>query len=346
MTLRVPIRVLVADGSATARRALASMLAEDPGVQVVGEACDGLEAVALCRALLPDVVTMDAQMPGLDGLRATEAIMELSPARVLLVCAASESEQLDLGFRAVAAGALELVARPAGDDVELRAWGRRIMETIRLMAEVPVVRRSRSPAGGAPASPPQAWREAAPRPEPLLAIGLVASTGGPPALARILGSLPARFGVPVLVAQHVAPGFTAGLRRWLAEATPLPVRIATDREPLGPGVWLAPDHRDLCLDAGGLLRTPFAATANSPSGDVLLRSLAPLGSRALGLVLTGMGDDGAQGLLALRRGGGRAFAQDQASSSVFGMPQAAFALGAAQDLLALDRIAPLILELA
>lgn len=346
MSTRPPIRVLVADDSPTARAALVAMLAEDPGVHVVGEACDGFEAVAMCRALLPDVVTMDACMPGLDGLHATEAIMEQAPSRVLLVCAVSESDQLDLSFRAVAAGALELVAKPGAEDGALRAWGRRITESIHLMAEVPVVRRVRAAAAGASSSSPGARSVRLLRLEPPLAIGLVASTGGPPALARILGSLPARFPVPVLVAQHIAPGFTGGLRRWLAEATPLEVLIAVDGQVLGPGVWLAPDRRDLALEPGGVLRTPLPSTSNPPSGDLLLRSLARLGPRAVGVVLTGMGEDGAQGLLELRQAGGRAFAQDQASSTVFGMPQAADRLGAAQDLVALDRIAPLILELA
>jgi two-component system chemotaxis response regulator CheB len=186
---------------------------------------------------------------------------------------------------------------------------------------------------------------AASRESPLV-IGLVASTGGPPAIARILAALPARFPVPLLVAQHVAPGFTEGLRRLFAEATQLPVRVAADGGFLGPGVWLAPDSRDLALDVGGVLRTPFPATSSPPSGDVLLRSLARLGPRAMGVVLTGMGEDGAQGLLALRKAGGRAYAQDQATSTVFGMPEAADRLGAVQAVLSLDHIAPLILELA
>ena len=180
----------------------------------------------------------------------------------------------------------------------------------------------------------------------MTAIGLVASTGGPPALARILGALPAGFPVPLLVAQHIAPGFTAGLRRWLSEASSLRLGVARDGMALAPGVWLAPERSDLIVDASGRVFTPFSTGTFAPSGDRLLESLAALGDRALGVVLTGMGEDGAKGLLALRRAGGRTFAQDEATSLVFGMPQAAHALSAAQDLVALDRIAPLILELA
>ncbi|MBS2021424.1 MAG: response regulator [Deltaproteobacteria bacterium] len=336
-----PIRVLIADDSQTARAALAAMLTEH-GVQVVGEAADGHEAVALCKALRPDVVTMDVRMPGLDGLQATEAIMADAPARVLLVCGVTEAEQLDLSFRAVAAGALELVPKPLASEAGLRAWGAKVAEAVRLMVEVPVVRRVRglTPLQGSPRVP-----EARPARGSLKAIGIAASTGGPPVLARILSALPANLPVPVLLAQHIAPGFTEGLRRWLSAASPLPVKLARHGQPAEAGVWLPPDHCDLEWEAGRL-RTPFSDGPYAPSGDRLLTSLAVLGGQALGFVLTGMGDDGARGLLALRKSGGRTFAQDSSTSAVFGMPHAAHTLGAAQDLVALDRIAPLILELA
>lgn len=342
MRASAPVRVLIADDSATLREALATLLALEPGIQVVGQARDGQEALALCRTLRPDVVTMDVQMPGLDGLAATEAIMEEAPARVLMVCSVAEEAQLDLSFRAVEAGALELIAKPGPGEAMLRAWARRVADAVRLMAEVPVVRRVRTRGAGGAAQ----WRPG--RGGGLGALGIVASAGGPPALARIVGELPADLPVPLLLAQHIAPGFTDGLRRWLEGATRLPVRVAQDGAPLaGPGVWLAPDGCDLTVQAGGVLRTAASVGIHSPSGDRLLSSLAAnLGARAAGLVLTGMGDDGAQGLLALRRAGGRTFAQDEATSAVYGMPHAAHALGAVQELVALDRIAPLILELA
>jgi two-component system chemotaxis response regulator CheB len=338
--------VLVADDSATLRRALCLLLAEDPRVTVVGEAKDGAEAVRLTGALRPDVVTMDVLMPHLDGLDATAAIMATQPARVLVVCSVSERTQLDLSFRAMAAGALELIAKPKGlgsaDRAgELRAWGRKLASTIVLMAEVPVVRRPISDAPTLPSLPRLVVRRAE-------AVGIAASTGGPPALARLLGRLPRTLPLSVLIAQHIADGFTDGLQRWLATVSPLPVRAARDGEVCEPGVvYLAPDGRDLSLGPDRRLRTPPATGPHRPSCDLLLRSLAEsLGPAAAGVVLTGMGDDGAQGLLALRQAGGCCLAQDEHSCVVFGMPQAARDLGAAELLLPLDDLAARIVELA
>jgi two-component system chemotaxis response regulator CheB len=302
--------------------------------------------VELCRELVPDVVLMDLSMPRLDGLGATAAIMAESPARVLMVCAVSEDRQLDLSFKAMAAGALEVISKPdiGGRDSdgvpsrssggELQRFGRRVAEAVRLMAEVPVVRRAKSARRGA----------ARGRSVHIDAIGIVASTGGPPALAVVLRALPANLPVPVLVAQHIASGFTSGLTRWLREVSAFPVQAAVDGERAEPGrVYFAPDGCDLELAPDGRLRAPRSDGLHCPSGNRLLQSLArSLGPRAAGVVMTGMGDDGAQGLLAIREAGGPAFAQDEASSVVFGMPAAARACGAAETLLPLEDIAPML----
>jgi len=176
------------------------------------------------------------------------------------------------------------------------------------------------------------------------AIGLVASTGGPPALSVVLRGLPADLSAPVLIAQHIAAGFTAGLTRWLSEVAVLKVHVAREGEAAQPGrVYLPPDGCDLELDEAGRLRTPRSNGLHCPSANRLLYSLArSLGARAVGVVMTGMGDDGAQGLLAIRHSGGAAFAQDEASSVVFGMPAAARTLGAAETLLPLEDIAPML----
>jgi two-component system chemotaxis response regulator CheB len=176
------------------------------------------------------------------------------------------------------------------------------------------------------------------------AVALVASTGGPPALSVVLRGLPADLPAPVLIAQHIAAGFTAGLTRWLSEVAALKVHVAKDGEDAKPGhVYLAPDTCDLVLDDAGRLRTPASTGLHCPSANRLLQSLADtLGARAVGVVMTGMGDDGAQGLLAIRRAGGSAFAQDEATSVVFGMPGAARACGAAETLLPLEDIAPML----
>jgi len=331
---REPIRILVADDSVTMRNALVALLAQEQDLRIVGEARDGVEAVEKARELRPDVITMDVNMPRLDGLGATAAIMAESPARVLMVCAVSEDRQLDLSFRAMAAGALEIISKPGPAQDELHRFGRRVAEAVRLMAEVPVVRRHK------PGRGPLARSGGA----GVGAVGLVASTGGPPALSVVLRGLPADFPAPVLVAQHIAAGFTAGLTRWLSEVAALRVEVARDGTAAQAGrAYLPPDGCDLELDDDGRLRTPRSTGLHCPSANRLLHSLArSLGARAVGVVMTGMGDDGAQGLLAIRQAGGAAFAQDEPTSVVFGMPGAARACGAAETLLPLEDIAPML----
>jgi len=331
------IRVLVADDSATVRNTLVALLSEDPRLSIVGQAADGIEAVDKARALRPDVITMDVNMPRLDGLGATAAIMAEAPARVLVISSVSEHRQLELSFKAMAAGALEVIAKPRPGE-PMREWGRKLAESVRLMAEVPVVRRPRS------RPPEQARLQNAGEVD---VIGLVASTGGPPALAHVLAQLPASLPVPILLAQHIAQGFTPGLQRWFAGICAMRIKVASEGELAGKGcVYLAPDGCDLEIDGQGLLRTPPGTGLHCPSGNRLLHSLARIyGPRAAGFVLTGMGDDGAQGLLALRNAGGETFAQDEHTSVVFGMPQAAQACGAARSMLSLESIAHAILEL-
>jgi len=334
------VRILIVDDSAAERRSIVALLAFEPRCTVVGEAADGGEALAKARDLRPDVIMMGARMPHLDGLRATEAIMAEAPARVLILCREDEERGRDIPFRALAAGALEVIRKPpdSAGEHELHSWGRRLAETILLMSEVPVIRRTRQVATDAP-SLVQMGR--------VDVFALVASTGGPPALAQVLGALPRTLSIPILVAQHIARGFTPGLVRWLSSVCPLVVELAVGGERALPGhVYLPPDGSDLELDAGGLLRTSSCSGLHSPSGNRLLHSLArSCGSRAGGVVLTGMGDDGSDGLLALRQAGGATFAQDESSSIVFGMPQVAWSRGGARTLLALERVAPTILEL-
>jgi len=190
---------------------------------------------------------------------------------------------------------------------------------------------------------------AAPR-QRLLALGIAASTGGPPALTAILSALPGTLSLSILVAQHLGDGFTGGFQRMLAGVSTLPVSVATGGAPCLPGrVYLAPEGRDLCLVRGGAglqLHTPPASGVHRPSADALFSSLADsLGEQAAGVLLTGMGDDGAAGLLRLRRAGGRTLAQDETTAAVFGMPQAVRALGAAEEFVPLQHLAARLLEL-
>lgn len=333
------VRVLVADDSRTIRQALVALLKEQPGIEVVGEASDGLEAVALAKSLKPDVITMDVLMPVLDGIGAIAAIMAEAPSRILVVSSVAEDREMDLSFRAISVGALEIIGKPRTSGVEdLRKWGEKVAGSIRLMTEVPVVTRWRLSSGVRLQPEVKA---------PIDALAVVASTGGPPAIAMLLETLPERLPFPVLIAQHITPGFTAGLTRWFQELCAHPVEIASDgADALAGHIYLPPDQHDLEVSIGGVLRTAPTRGGHCPSGNRLFASLARVyGKRGCGVILTGMGEDGAQGLLAIRQAGGLTAGQDASSSVVFGMPHAAYLLGATKDLLPLQSIASFIQEL-
>jgi two-component system chemotaxis response regulator CheB len=336
---RPPVRVVIADDSATMRKLIAGYLVGG-GCEIVGEAEDGMAAVDLAAEIRPDVITMDVAMPRLDGLAATAAIMAQTPTRIVVICDTQRGDQLDLSFRAMSAGALEIIPKRAASG-STDVWGKRVVESVRLMADVPVVRWK----GNAVAASWQ-YRDTAGTVD---AIGIAASTGGPPALAQLLAALPETFPIPILVAQHIGPGFARGLVRWLDGTTRLSVVEATDGMRLAPGtVVLAPDGRELEIAERGKVRTPAPARVDSPgAGDRLLGSLAKsYAERAGGIVLTGMGSDGAEGLLAIKRRGGFTMAQDHATSVVWGMPGAAAQNGATDLLLPIQHMAIKLVQLA
>lgn len=352
------IRVLIAEDSPTVRRHLATMINETPGMRVVGEACDGKEAIALALELKPDVISMDIRMPLLDGLEATRRIMSRQPTPVVVVSGLLESE-VDLSFQALQAGALAVVEKPPDrHDPAFAAKQRQLVTMLAAMARVGVVRRwENDPGHNAVTQLTQEMlpsRRAASRPRvapEVIAIG--ASAGGPSALSVILRDLPANFSVPIVVVQHMPDEFVAGLARWLHKATPLRVVVATDHLVLQPGVvHLGPGsaHLTVTRQPDGQLAARLLSDRGpyryQPSVDVLFESVAQAcGSRAVGLVLTGMGDDGAAGLLAMRQAGALTLAQDEASCTVYGMPGAAVARGAVERVLALSNLASTLLSL-
>ncbi|HWO17499.1 MAG TPA: chemotaxis protein CheB [Kofleriaceae bacterium] len=319
MTGRVtgqPIRVLIVDDSPLACAALTDLIT-GPTIDVVGTAQDGEDAIAQAVALRPDVVTMDLMMPGEGGDGCIERLMLMAPTRIIVVTAADRTGTA--AMRAIAAGALEVVDKPAGfSSAAVQTWAARLAETITLMADVPVVTRR---AGVAPGVVGRA----------IDAIGIAASTGGPPVLAEILRPLRGRRFPPILIAQHLGQGFAGGLARWLGEVTGLPALTAAAGGALVPGtLYLAPDLHDLVL-GGERLGIPPVDGVHHPCADRLFRSLAvALGGRALGIVLSGMGDDGAAGLRAIRAAGGLTIAQDPRTCVLGGMPGAAIAAGAAE----------------
>lgn len=345
------VRVLIVDDSATMRATMRALLRDAKGIEVVGEAHDGEHAVEEATRLRPDVVTMDVLMPGLDGIASIERIMADAPTRILVVSSAVAAGGAALSLRAIGAGALELLAKPSADatapaDGDVRKFGARLAEAIRLMAEVPVVRRHTSP--HAPA------RVMA---RPVDVIAIAASTGGPPLVASLLQRLsafPAAAGAPpVVIAQHLAEGFATGLARWLDDTVAPRVRVvvAVDGAPLSRGhVYVAPDGRDVVIErlpnSSLVVRTPPPIGHHRPSADRLLTSVASSGgARAAAFVLTGMGDDGARGLLDVKRAGGLTVVQDPASAVVGGMPSAAIALGAANDVVGIDALGTLLIDL-
>jgi two-component system chemotaxis response regulator CheB len=330
------IRALIAEDSATTLELLVQMLESDPEIRVVARAKNGVEAVALTKALRPDVVVMDIHMPVLDGFRATQQLMIECPTPIVIVSATLDVKAVDVSLHALRLGALSVLEKPPGPGaVNFQETCDRFIATIRAMSAVKVVRR---------------WAEHhVPRPEfaaeqrsPPQVIAIAASTGGPTALLRVLSDLPSSLPVPILIVQHMAPGFVAGLATWLDDGCDLKVKVAAQAEPLENGVvYVAPDDHHLGVLDRRTLQVSGAPPCGGfrPSGTYLFESVARVyGSSAVGVILTGMGDDGVTGLGALRRAGGRIIAQDEASSVVFGMPAAAIAAGLPNLTLPLDLI--------
>ncbi len=330
-------RVLVVDDSLVAREMLKHILGSDAGIEVIGTATDGVEAVDMTAALRPDLVTMDIHMPRMDGIEATERIMAYTPTPVLVVSSSVYGEGVGRAFDAVACGALDVVLKPAPRDwAALDTIARDLVRRVQMLSQVRVITHVRGRQAGrrAVAAPPRRGSES------VVAIG--ASTGGPSALREVLGGLPAGLPAPVLVTQHIADGFIPGLVEWLDAACAIRVREAEDGRELEPGTaYLAPTGWDLKLGGGvARLAEPAPGQVHAPSADVLFESVARgRGSDAVGVLLTGMGADGARGLRALHDAGAATVAQDEATSVVFGMPRAAIELGAAGRVLPLGDIA-------
>ena len=344
------LRVLVVDDSPVARSVIRSILEGDPGIEVVGLARNGWEAVQMTARLRPDVITMDVRMPEMDGYEATCQIMAYHPTPILIVTASLSRQDVDFTFRMLEAGALDILEKPAGEDpLALRSKAQDLIERVRLLSRVRVIThlRGRRKAGRPlPLTPVPATPGPAPAEAPSRLVVIGASTGGPRALQRILSGLPADFPAPILVVQHIAPGFIRGLAEWLAGETRLRVSLARQDDGLTPGrVYIAPEGCHLLPDFRRVHLTETPRTPLIPSVDVTMRAAAQnFGRRAIGVLLTGMGNDGAEGLLAIRQAGGLTIAQDQATSTIFGMPRAAIELGAAQQVLPLEDIAPALLR--
>jgi two-component system chemotaxis response regulator CheB len=340
------INVLVADDSQVTRMLLVHLLSSDPHIQVVGTVADGQAALDFLQGatVRPDVVLMDIHMPNMDGFEATRLIMETAPLPIVICTATSDPQELAVAFRSMEAGALACVEKPvASTDADFERRASNMLQTIRLMSEVKVVRRWPRPRALTAVSATEN-RTHRGRPSGALSIiGIGASTGGPPVLQTILSGLPKDFPIPLLIVQHIAPGFLPGMVEWLNQTTGLRIHIAAHgATPLPGHAYIAPDDFHMGITPGGRIALARDAQENGlrPAVSYLFRSIAhTCGQHGTGVLLTGMGKDGAAELKLMRDGGAFTIAQDRDSSVVHGMPGEAIDLGAACVVLAADRIA-------
>ena len=336
-----PIKVLVVEDSPVVRDLLSYILSSDPGIQVIGAAATGEEAIRAAARLRPDLITMDVNMPGINGFDATRRIMETCPSPIIIVSASYDPKDLAKTFQAVEAGALTFLPPPLGiGHPEFRGRADELIRTVKLMSEIKVVRRwPKSPAKPAP-------RIEVKRTKKIEVLALGASTGGPLVLKKILEGLGAGFPVPVLMVQHMSPGFVTGLAEWLQQSTRFPVRVAQHGEQIRPGqAYLAPDGLHMGVDRFGRIELSNQAPVNGmrPAISSLFRSVTEFyGPSAVGILLTGMGADGAAEMAVMKAQGAITIAQDKESSVVHGMPGEAIKLGAATYILAPEKIAELL----
>ncbi len=329
------IKVFIVEDSRVIRDYLVYIVASDSRFQVIGTALDGEAALLGIHRQQPDVILMDIHMPKLDGLEVTRRIMSSSHPIPIVICTASiHFGQVHTAMYALEAGALAVLRKPSGlTDPLAETEGAAILNALQLMSEVKVVRRWRAHASAATPVLPLQHSVLQHNPlHPTAIVALGASTGGPDAILQILSRLPRTFPVPILLVQHIAVGFTEGFADWLASTTVLPVHLAREGEmPLPGHVYVAPDDRHLQIDRLGRLHTTSGALCHGsrPSVSVLFRSvLEYAGRKAVAILLTGMGQDGADELKHLTDRGALTIAQDEESCVVFGMPAEAIKKGA------------------
>ncbi len=400
------IRVLLVEDAPVVLLVLKRMLANADGIEVIGTASNGKEALELIPQLNPDVICTDLHMPEMDGWALTSEVMQRFPRPILVLSASVQASDTENVFRVLDAGAVDVLAKPIGGiTAEREILERELLEKIRILSGVVVFSRHGSPVrarstlptstpptdrSGRPNDRPDRRQRTAPKtssstsntstwrqpiapsragttpatipsqppkkplgipvvqrpPSRILAIG--ASTGGPQALSTILAALPANFPIPILCTQHISQGFLGGLVRWLNADCAVTVQIAQVGERVQNGhVYFAPETEHLIIDRSGILRCLKGdlRDGHCPSVTTMFESVAQsFGNRATGILLTGMGRDGAAGLLEMANQGAMTIAQDEGSCVVFGMPKEAITLGAAQHILPLNQIVATVMQ--
>jgi len=337
------IKVLIVEDSRVVQEFLAYTFMSDPEIQVLGVVGDGREALEFLKTKRPDVITMDIHMPNMDGLEATKRIMETYPTPIVIVSASDGAKSGSHTFNLIDAGALAVVHRPLGiDSVDHKESCAKLIQTVKLMSEIKVVRRFRR------VSTPkkdvnQSLNSLRNGASDIRLIAIGASTGGPPALRELLSDLPKNLTVPILIVQHIALGFVEEFMTWLGTASGFPLKMAKDGETLIPGQgYIAPDDFQMGIDAGLRIVLGSEGPENGlkPSVAYLFRSVNhSLGPNAAGILLSGMGRDGAEELKSMRDSGALTIVQDEESSVVYGMPGEAVKLNAASLILPPKEIA-------
>jgi len=330
------IRVVIVDDSPTFRLLVKSILESDPDIQVLGEAINGLEALRVCKQYQPDIVTMDIHMPCMDGYATIQSIMSDMPCPIIALTGSVNSKNEDTHKKAIQSGAL--VALPKPKDIPgIDPAADQLIEKIKSMSQVKVIRRKKF-------TPPTriSAQQCTPK-NAIRLIGIGASTGGPPAIQTILSGLSKNIACPILIVQHISQGFVHNLSKWLVSSTAFNVSLAENGIRMIPGnVYIAQDNHHLAVTREGRLKLfqKGPVDGHQPSATVLFESIAQeYGPSGMGILLTGMGCDGAVGLKKLADKGALTIAQDEASSVVFGMPKKAIDLGAARKILPIGKIA-------
>jgi len=341
------IRVMIVEDSAVVSALLEYSIGRDPRLEVCAMAVTAEDALRTLEYLSPDVIAMDIRLPGMDGLEATRRIMSKRPIPIVVVAASTESGKWNaIAMEALRAGALTVLEKPVG--TSNAAYGRlaeRLCTQLVIMSQVKLVKQH----GSHEARFAAALRYSSQPPGGYKMLGIAASTGGPAALVQLLGALGEAFPLPILLVQHMTANFLPGFASWLGGVCPFSVTVADDGcLPVGRTLYMAPAERHLRLESGRLrLDAGDPISFQRPSGTVLFQSMAQhLGADALGVLLTGMGNDGASGLLDIRRSGGYTIAEDESTAVVYGMPGAAVRIGAVCESLPLPSIASRVLELA
>ncbi|HYH22089.1 MAG TPA: chemotaxis-specific protein-glutamate methyltransferase CheB [Azospirillum sp.] len=349
MSVQRKVRVLVVEDSPVVQELLVHTISQDPRLEVAAVAPTAEAALRLMAKVKPDVVSLDIRLPGMNGLEATKRLMREHPVPIVVVAADVHGGDMNISMNALRAGALSVVEKPGSlSRADYAAVARHLCNQLFAMSQVKVIRQRFA------ADPPALQRADAP--PPLAAdtarrfevLALVASTGGPNALVKVLNGLPAGFPLPVLVVQHIGAAFVGGFAAWLGTVCPLPVELAEHGVQPQPGrVYVAPGDTHLEAGRAALRLTRDAPVCGQrPSGDVLFHSLAAaFGPAAIGVLLTGMGEDGARGLLAMREAGAYTIAEHASTAVIHGMPGEAVKLGAATEELPLPRVAPRLLDL-